>query len=117
MQAAFELGDQVDRGVVIVKPARISPASPHNDISASLKDRRHPVWLQVGAIAKAYLALYYGDAVKSLAAVFVSQFKVTKALRRQIEGAVHPPHPVFCLSLNTCFTNVRGVNDTDYDGP
>jgi hypothetical protein len=103
----------VNRRAIGVEPTGIFPAGSNNNVSASLKERRYLVRLHISAISKANFALDRGYPVKPLGAMFIGQFKVTKAFGRQIESAMNTPQPIFCLGRSASLKDRRGVDDAD----
>jgi len=72
-------------------------AGSHNNVSASFKDPRYRVWVQVSTISQADLTLRYRCAIQSFTTTLIGQLKETEPLGGRVESAVDAPQLVFSL--------------------
>src|SRR6202008_4368039 len=86
-----QLGHKIDRATFRVTPARAFPTRTDDEVPTSFDQPRHPVRLQIGRIAKAYLTLDDGYPVERLTCLLIGQLEVAKTLPRKIEGTVNAP--------------------------
>jgi hypothetical protein len=119
---------QIDRFALLIRPARIAPAGPHDNdlpvrkrVTAGVQHGRDAIGLQVGTIADMDLSRHDGDPVHLLAAgsspgqaaVLVGQLEVSEALCGQVEGRVDAPEFVGFLGFRAGFRHRRGVDQAD----
>src|SRR5579864_5247549 len=104
---------QVERLAVLLLPAGILPAGPHDDIAAILQYAGNAVWLQVHAVGDADLTLHHRNAIQLLALVLVGQHEMTKPLAGKIERTMDPPEPVPSLRRGARLGYRTGIEDAD----